>query len=211
MFDYQAGEKYKMTLITVGLAGVMAGAALTLFLSPQSSGPPAKNRPRTRAETDPDVTGQARPVGGRYLNQGQTPGPPPPNAADMVQPNAATEIVKGFLPLAWDFSSSSAQNSQTSAMNLMTPECAQNYQTSVWTPEVAQGILGSGIKSNFSQTMVAAGPNLQDGSIEVTVRGTLDMTLPGEAPTSKPCNYLYLVKKVNGQLKIAGISEAPTS
>ncbi len=202
-----------MTLVTVGIAGVMAGAALTLFLSPQSSGPPAKNRPRQRADTDPDVTGQARPPGGRYLNQGEAPGAPPPNAADMVPPNAATEIVKGFLPLAWDFSSDTAQNSQSSAMNLMTPECAQNYQTSVWSPEVAAGIIGSGIKSSFQHSMVAAGQNQQDGSIEVTVRGMLQLTLPGQPPTSKPCNYVYRVQKVNGQLKIVGISDgspAPT-
>jgi len=209
MFDYQAGEKYKMTLITVGLSGVMAGAALTLFLSPQGSGPSGKPRVRQKADSDPDVTGVARPVGGRYLNQGQTPTPPPPSPADMVEPNAATELVKGFLPLAWDFSSATAANSQASAMNLMTPECAQNYKSSVWTDEVASGILGSGIKSNFNQQMVSAGQNLQDGSIEVTVHGSLDMTLPGNPPTSKPCKYIYLVKKFGGPLKIAGISEAP--
>ncbi len=40
MFDYQAGEKYKLTLIMVAIAGLMAGAFFTILFS---AGPePAK-------------------------------------------------------------------------------------------------------------------------------------------------------------------------
>jgi hypothetical protein len=39
MFDYQAGEKYKLTLIMVGFAGLMAGMLFTLVLMPQQESP----------------------------------------------------------------------------------------------------------------------------------------------------------------------------
>ena len=43
MFDYQAGEKYKITLAMTGIAGLIIGMFFTLLIMPQSSEPP-RNR-----------------------------------------------------------------------------------------------------------------------------------------------------------------------
>ena len=60
MFDYQAGEKYKLTLIMVALAGMMAGAFFTILLS---AGPePARVRPHAAYLDNPDITG-GKPIG----------------------------------------------------------------------------------------------------------------------------------------------------
>jgi hypothetical protein len=204
MFDYQAGEKYKMTLIMVGVAGAMAGVFFTLILSPTPV--PTKHRQRSKADSHPDVTGVARPHSERYPQSSASQGQPPP--VDAVDNFKATALVEGFLPLAWDFNAASAANSQQSAMSLMTPDCAQSYITNIWTPEMATTIANSGMKSKWNQRLVSARPNQADGSIEIVVEGEQELQLPGEPPKPRPVKFVYLVKKASdGTLKIAGISE----
>lgn len=207
MFDYQAGEKYKMTLIVVGIVGMMAGVTLTVFLSPTAEAP--KGRPRTKADSHPDITGVAPAPGGYQApNDGGQPAyPPPVDKANMVEAAKATEFVKLWLPLAWDFTDGSATNSQNSAMGYMTPECLASYKESVWNDEMISGITGSGIKSTWQQNVISARPNQPDGSIEIAVEGTQKLLVPGSQPTERKVKFVYLVKKVGVELKIAGINE----
>ena len=44
MFDYQAGEKYKLTLVMTGVTGVVIGAALTILLSAPTEAPHKSTR-----------------------------------------------------------------------------------------------------------------------------------------------------------------------
>ncbi|MDP3510075.1 MAG: hypothetical protein Q8T09_19040 [Candidatus Melainabacteria bacterium] len=205
MFDYQAGEKYKMTLIMVGVAGAMAGIFFTLILSPTPV--PTKHRQRSKADTHPDVTGIARPPSERYpQSSASQQGHLPP--VDLVDNFKATALVEGFLPLAMDFNAATAASSQQSAMNLMTPDCAQSYITNIWTAEMATTIANSGMKSKWNQRMVSARPNQADGSIEIVVDGQQELLIPGEPPKLRPVKFVYLVKKASdGNLRIAGISE----
>lgn len=58
MFDYQAGERQKMTLIMTALAGMIAGVFFTLLLAPPQEAPQkAKHKPKWA--DNPDVTGVA--------------------------------------------------------------------------------------------------------------------------------------------------------
>jgi hypothetical protein len=207
MFDYQAGEKYKMTLIVVGVVGMMAGVTLTVFLSPTPDAP--KGRPRTKADSHPDITGVAPTPGGYQApNDGGQPAyPPPVDKANMVDATKATEFVKVWLPNAMDFNAASAAGSQQSAMNYMTPECLSAYKENVWSPDAAEGVTSSGMKSTWQQTIISARPNQPDGSIEIAVEGTQKLLIPGAQPTERKVKFVYLVKKVGTDLKIAGISE----
>ncbi len=205
MFDYQAGEKYKMTLIMVAVAGAMAGIFITLILSPTPV-PPSK-RQRSKADMNPDVTGIPRGPQERYAQQNGAAGQQAP-PVDNVDNFKAQALVEGFLPLAWDFNASSSANSQQSAMSLMTPDCAQSYITNIWSPEMATTIASSGMKSRWNQRTVSARPNQADGSIEIVVEGEQVLELPGEPPKPRAVKFVYLVKKASdGNLKIAGISE----
>ena len=56
MFDYQAGEKYKLTLIMVGFAGLMAGMFFTMLLMPTPE-PQSHQRQAPKWASNPDVTG----------------------------------------------------------------------------------------------------------------------------------------------------------
>lgn len=212
MFDYQAGERQKMTLIMTAVSGLIAGVFFTLLLSPPQEAPKARAKPKWA--DNPDVTGVARAPGygqegraaGQLPPQAQQAPPPPP--ADVVSPLAATELVQGWLPLAWDFSADTAQRNQEQAIQYMTAECAQNYRQNVWTAELANQIAGSGVKSTWRQTVVSAGGTLPDGGVEVTVEGDQQLAVPGQPPTPpRHVRFIYLIKKTSEGLRIAGISE----
>src|SRR5437868_6583038 len=137
MFDYQAGEKYKLTLIMVSIAGLIAGMFFTMLLMPQESASAhRKAAPTTRAMSDPDVTGRRGgdgPMGndltgggGAYAQAqaqaGQQAGMPDP--ASMVDRGAAQMFMQNWLPRVWDLSAQTAAANQEEAIKWMTPECA---------------------------------------------------------------------------------------
>jgi hypothetical protein len=202
MFDYQAGEKYKITLIMVALAGLMAGAFFTILLS--STSEPAKtSRPRAAYMDDPDITGNrtAGAAASTYTNQSQM------NPASIADPMNSLNLVQDWLPLAWDLSAGTASESQEKAIEYMTEECANAYRQNVWTPEVAQQIDASGIKSSFSANRVAAGNNQADGSVVITVEGKQVLNIPNKGAKTRSVKLEYLVKNTPDGLRIAGISE----
>jgi hypothetical protein len=210
MFDYQAGEKYKITLIMVALAGLMAGAFFTILLSTGSE-PSAKTRPKAAYMDDPDITG-GRPISSAQTstyaamaNQNQA------NAASLADPMNSLNLVQDWLPLAWDLSAGTASESQAKAIEYMTPDCANAYKQNVWTPEVAQQINDSGIKSTFSASRVAAGNNQPDGSVVITVEGKQVLNIPNKGAKTRSVKLEYLVKNTADGLRIAGISEGGKS
>jgi hypothetical protein len=210
MFDYQAGEKYKLTLIMVAVAGAMAGAFFTLLLSPAPEAPKPHRRGGGRAANfEGGGASSLRSVGGGrgMRDNGVPPAPdtPPPESIDK---GAAQSLVQGILPLTWDFSSSTANQSQERAMSFMTQDCAQNYRLNVWTPEIAQGVTGAGMTSSFTPTSCQAITATDDGSVVVKVQGEQILNLQGQEPRHKPVTMEYLVKKTPQGLKISGISES---
>ena len=206
MFDYQAGEKYRITLIMVALAGVMAGGFFTVLLSSSGEPEPRKARPKAAYANDPDITGRANTPGqtSAYATSQQ-------NQAGLADPFTSMNLVQDWLPLVWDLNADTAAESQEKAMEYMTPECAKAYRESTWTPEVAQQISNSGIKSSFSASRVAAGDNLPDGSVVVTVVGKQVLNIPNKGAKTRPIKLEYLVKSTADGLRIAGISEVGKS
>jgi hypothetical protein len=226
MFDYQAGEKYKLTLIMVGLSGMMAGIFFTLLLMPTPE-PQRVGRVRHHAAwmEDPDVTGRARMSGAEGNSQiaprdanalheaaaqreaatqpVQTQAPP----ADRADPNTALSLVQEWLNYAWDLSAGSAKTSQATAMAYMTPECAGAYRQNVFTPEIAQRIEQSGVKSSFRMDSIYVGTNNPDGTVVVFVQGEQVLSVPGKGSKTRYVNLEYMVKKTTSGLKISGISE----
>ncbi len=210
MFDYQAGEKYKLTLIMVAIAGVMAGVFFTVLLmpTPEASGPQKRRQPPAWAN-NPDATGQARMPedyqGGPPADGGQGGAGAQAMAADPMQ---ARTLVENFLPLAWDLSAYSARANQDRALMVMTEECRQAYTQNIWTPQIAQQIEQSGVQSTFSTKKIDQSPIRADGSVEVTVEGEQVLTVPGKGSKTRNVKVIYLVKQLPEGLRIAAISEA---
>jgi hypothetical protein len=230
MFDYQAGEKFKLTLIMVGFAGLMAGMLFTMILMPPAEAPKKAKR-HLSWSTNPDVTGQGSVRGRRAadsLNANQPGGQPAapaaaaaPNApaaapqpaaapaapVTMANPQDAINLVTQWLPLTWDLSAASVQHSQEQAIMYMTPECATAYRQNIWTPQIAQQIQQSGLQSKFECSKIQAGQPQADGSVVVFVEGTQTLSVPGKGEQPRQINYQYLVKTTVEGYRIAGISE----
>lgn len=232
MFDYQAGEKFKLTLIMVGIAGLMAGMFFTMLLLP-SSEPPHRQKALTKADMDPDVTGggsgrhkhrgfndgggsdsqaayakaqglaAATAGGGQQQQQAQLPQTP----VAMTDPNRATQFLEQWLPTGWDLSAATAGASQEKAMMFMTPECATAYRQNIWTADLAKQIQDSGLQSTFNPRKVAASQPQPDGSVVIYVEGDQVMVAPGKETATRPVNMEYLVKETSEGLRIAGITE----
>ncbi len=203
MFDYQAGEKFKFTLVMVAIAGVMAGMFFTLLLMPTPEPQLRRARPHAAWMDDPDVTG------GRASRSGaQSPVAAPiavnPNLAD---PDTALNLVQQWLPFAWDLSAGTAQSSQEKAIMYMTTECANAYRRNIWTPEIAHQIEQSGVKSSFRTDRLVASRNQADGSVVIFVEGEQVLSVPSKGSKERPVKLEYLVKKTANGLRIAGISE----
>ncbi len=203
MFDYQAGEKYRLTLIMVGMAGLMAGMFFSLLLMPPAEAPSKRKAAMARHMSDPDVTGMrqgaANSAGdGTAAVAAQTP---------MVDPYQAKTLIDRWLPLAWDLSAGSAKNSQEQAISVMTPECADAYRKDIWTPQLSQQIEEAGLKSSFQPKEVKVGEPLTDGSIEIKVSGTQTLGAPGKGGKTRDVHLVYLIRQTPNGMRIAGISE----
>lgn len=218
MFDYQAGEKYKLTLIMVALAGLMAGVFFTVLLMPTPE-PASARRQRQAPEwaSNPDVTGMAGPPGSAGAPQGTyppgagAPGPGNGQAPVATDPMEAKILIESFLPLTWDLSAYSARQHQNEAMALMTETCRQAYQSNIWTPQIADQIEKSGVQSSFEPKKVEPSQMKSDGSVEVSVEGVQTLSVPGKAPKGRLLKVTYLVRKTpDGHMCIAGISEGQT-
>ncbi len=207
MFDYQAGEKYKLTLIMVALAGVMAGVFFTVLLMPTPEAAPKRRQPPAWA-SNPDATGQAQmPTdynaqagpGDQQAGQGAAP--------LLADPMEARNLVENFLPLAWDLSAYSSRAHQDQAQMLMTEDCRQAYTSKIWTPQIAHQIEQSGVQSSFVPKRIEPSPYKADGSVEVTVEGEQTLAVPGKGKKERLIKVVYLVKHLPEGLRIAGISE----
>jgi hypothetical protein len=214
VFDYQAGEKYKLTLIMVGFAGLMAGMFFTLLLMPSPEPQGAHHRQQPKWASDPDVTGGrggmrspgVSPLAQAAVRDGNAPAGGG-GAPATLDPQSVTTMMNGWLDLAWDMSAGSAANSQQKAIQFMTPACALAYQSNVWTPDIAKQIQDSGLKSTFTKTAITPGAIQADGTVTVVVEGQQILTVPGKDPQVRTVKVNYLLTQTAQGVQIAGISE----
>lgn len=218
MFDYQAGEKFKLTLIMVGFAGLMAGMLFTMLIMPQPD-TRKKSRPIPAYMNNPDANGGrgigpqsayagAQNAAANAAGGGQQPQQP---AGELTDPNMALNLVESWLPVVWDLSAATAPGSQEKAIAYMTPECATAYRQSIWTADMAKQIQDSGLQSSFNPKKVSAGQNQPDGSVVIYVEGEQILQVAGKPARARPVKMEYLVRKLPEGLRIAGISEGAGS
>ena len=226
MFDYQAGEKYKLTLIMVGVAGLIAGMFFTMLLMPTEA--PASHHKgagamSARVLNDPDITGGRGGPGLYAQNQAATvmqasgavqASMPAAQPVALVDRAAAQMFMQNWLPRVWDLSAQTAGGNQEEAIKWMTPDCAAAYRQNIWTSDTAAQVSQSSLQSEFHVRSMDVGENLGDGSVVVKVQGTQILKAPAGQKT-KEVNLEYMLKQTPEGLRIAGISEvnnaAPTA
>jgi len=213
MFDYQAGEKFKLTLIMTGVAGLMAGMFFTFLLMPAPA-PQQHARQRPAWMNDPDAGGgrSARSIAPTsYGNPSEAATAQSVPDPTVVDPNTAQVLIQQFLPFAWDLSAHSAQTSQERAILYMTPECASAYRANIWTPTIAQQIQNSSIQSKFTASKVYLGQAQQEGTVVVCVEGQQVLSVPNQGSKVRPIKVQYTVTRTHQGLRIGSISEAGQS
>src|SRR5262249_24361689 len=205
MLDYQPGEKYRMTLIMVGLAGLLAGIFFAVLLMPTPE--PVRRRPIPAYMRNPDVTGrpETSQVGPGAAEAMPTPAAAPPVA--VADPIVARTLIEQWLPLAWDLSAGTAADSQEKAIAYMTKECADAYRHNTWNPELAKQISEAGLHSSFQAARVEAGELQPDGSVVVFVDGTQILSVPGKGSQSRPVKLEDLIRQTPEGLRTARISQ----
>ena len=205
MFDYQAGEKYRLTLAMVALAGVMAGVFFTVLLMPTPER--ERRRPLPAYMRHPDVTGVRDNMPSSGAGACVASNSPQSQSVNMTDPQIAKTLIDKWLPLAWDLSAGTARDSQEKAIMYMTPECASAYRQNIWNPELAKQIDEAGVTSTFRADRVVAGDPLADGSVVVFVDGVQVLSVPAKGSSSRPVKLEYMVKQTADGMRIAGISE----
>ncbi len=209
MFDYQAGERYRLTLIVVGLAGMMAGIFFCVLLMPTPE-PTRHKGPAPAYMRDPDVSGR-RSASAPAASGAAAAMVPTSAQAKLTDPLLAKTLIEQWLPLAWDLSAGSAQTSQERAILAMTPDCAEAYRKNIWTPDLSKQLNEAGLKSEFQASSISVGEPLADGSVVVYVSGNQILNIPGKGATTRAVKLEYLVKMTAEGMRIAGISEGGKS
>jgi hypothetical protein len=222
MFDYHAGEKFKILLIGTGACAFLFGVLLMGLLG--GGGEPAHitaaRQKHKKMHTDQGVISSDRAQQQGYqptdVRQPEDGGSAQNPMAGVQEPGAnytvtdplqARTLIESFLPYSWDLSAASASNSQERAIMVMTPECAQAYRQSIWTKEMAAQIEQSGLKSSFTPSKINVVGTKPDGAVVIEVEGMQVLEMEGKGAKNRAVKMEYLVKSVDGNMRITGINE----
>lgn len=225
MFDYHAGEKFKILLIGTAACAFLAGVLIMGLLG--GGGEPAHiteaRKKHKKMHTDQGVISSDhaarqgyQPTDVRQPEEGsaqnpmggiQPPGGGPAANFTVTDSLEARNLIEAFLPFSWDLSADTASASQERAILCMTPECAQSYRSSIWTKEMAEQISQSGLKSTFTPSKITIVGTKPDGAVVIEVEGTQVLEMEGKGQKNRAVKMEYLVKNIGGTMKITGINE----
>jgi len=121
-----------------------------------------------------------------------------------LDPSLATDFVKWWMKGAMDYSAASAAANHEAAFRWMTPEAMQSFQQSLWTTDTATGVAQGLYVAAFQPVSVQAAAINPDGSVVVTLSGTL-VTQSSGRPFSQQLQMDLLVRKESDGLRIAGV------
>ncbi len=121
-----------------------------------------------------------------------------------LTPSLATEFVTWWINKAMDYSAPTAARSHSEAFGWMTPLASSTFKQVFWTPAIAQGITQGRMTAAFQPVSVQALAFNPDGTIVVTVQGSL-VVQDTAAPVSQQIVTDFLVRKEKEGLRIAAM------
>lgn len=207
MFDYQAGERYKLTLIMVAVAGLMAGVFFTLLLGGGAPSEPPRRARTKQNPYNPDTGAAAVGGSGSAVVTGAGGNPNVATTPQVSDAQAAQDFVRNFVTYSFNMNSNAASASQAQAMAMMDSETANAYRNNVWTPELEELVTKSGLTSQFSISSISSGQQNPDGSIVIFMNGTQILNSPAAGQQQKPVSVEYRVQRTASGWRIVGIQE----
>jgi hypothetical protein len=125
-------------------------------------------------------------------------------AAPALSPAIASDFVAWWLKSAMDYNGATAQQNHNQALAWMTPEAAQTFQTTFWTPQISEAVTTGRLVAAFQPTGVTAQAVNPDGSVVVGVSGTMVVQSGGQ-PIVQQFLASFLVKQDADGLRVAGL------
>lgn len=191
-------------ILAVFMTGTQSSSEKSSQSAPESMGGPG---PAKAARADSQMSSKDQTKNPESANQGQMAAAP----TNSLKPAEAVDFMNWWLGYAMDYQAQSAEKNRTKAMGWMTPEAADTFKSSFWTPEIQQGISNGSIVAAFSPSSVQATALNPDGTIVVHVKGTLVRQMAGQtSPSTELLLTDYLIKKEEQGYRVANVHHINT-
>lgn len=190
-------DKILLGLVIVGVIAIVSAGAAKDDKKPFDEGPPANGQ-----QAHAQAQGQ-HPQDGSAAQQQQA-SQQQAQKQQMEEATLARDFVHWWLTGAMDYSAATCQKSHADAFKWMNPEALDVFKANFWTPEMEQAFSTGILVASFQPSAIEAKAINPDGSIVVSVDGTLVMQMGGQ-PTTQPVQTDYLVKKEKGNMRIAAM------
>jgi hypothetical protein len=218
-------DKILMALIAIGIAGIFFSGAnhsekkesvQSKRLGRSSADQPAIPGEQGQADQGgQDGEGQGQPAGQQagqqagqaqnhqaQTNQAQATGGQQAAQAGLT-PDLATQFVRWWLTQSMDYRMDTGAASHKVAAVWMLPDACNAFEQLYWGDHIKQGIASGTIVGAFQPVSVVPIATNPDGSVVVTVVGTLTMQQSGQQPASQQLTMDFLVKKTADGFRIA--------
>ncbi len=172
-------DKLLLGLVIVGILSIFVGGFTT-----------SDEKPANKAQKEASEQSSAETKGASEVSK--------------LDPSLATDFVTWWMKGAMDYSAASAAANHEAAFRWMTPEAMSSFRQSLWTPDTATGVAQGLYVAAFQPVSVQAAAINPDGSVVVTLSGTL-VTQSSGRPYSQQLQMDLLVRKETDGLRIAGI------
>jgi hypothetical protein len=179
-------DKILLGLVIVGILGIFVGGFATSDEKPASL-----KHAQNEASEQSDSSNQADNKGGSA-------------EVSKLEPSLATDFVKWWMKGAMDYSAASSAANHEAAFRWMTTDAMQSFRSSLWTQDTATGVAQGLFVAAFQPVSVQAVAVNPDGSVVVTLTGTL-VTQSSGRPFTQQLTMDLLVRKEQEGLRIAGV------
>lgn len=196
------------------------------------SGPSGQGTPAGQAHQGQDGDGQGPKAGGQQANpqgsqqagqgqaqggqtQGQAGGAQTSGAqagsqaqagqaaAEGLTPQLASDFVRWWISKSMDYRMDTAAASHKEAVGWMLPDAASAFEQLYWGDHIKQGISSGQIVGSFQPVSIMPLATNPDGTVVVTVVGTLVIQQSGQQPAAQQITMDFLVKKSGDGCRIA--------
>lgn len=179
-------DKILLGLIIVGVMAIFVGGVCS------NDEPAATKAPPKEAATFAETATPAAAA------------PAAPAQANL-DPGLASQFVKWWLAQSMDYAAATAKPHHTEAARWMTPQAAQGFQSVFWTPAIEQEVLTGRVVAAFQPVTVQATAVNPDGSVVISMTGTLVMQTANSAPMTQQIATDFLVRQEKEGLRICGL------
>ncbi len=124
-------------------------------------------------------------------------------AAEGLTPQLASDFVRWWISKSMDYRMDTAAANHKEAVGWMLPDAASAFEQLYWGDHIKQGISSGQIVGSFQPVSIMPLATNPDGTVVVTVVGTLVIQQSGQQPAAQQITMDFLVKKSGDGCRIA--------